>query len=301
MTVQILLSTYNGATYLKPLMDSLLMQDYPQVEIIVRDDGSNDSTVDLLQEYAATYSNVKVFYGNNIGFAKSFLKLIELSSPKADYFAFCDQDDVWQPDKILRAVKFLSQQAPPTPALYCSRLTVVNQNLEFISYSEILPKPFLFPNALVQGSIRGCTMVFNQAARQLFQEFPQTPIGHDWWVYLVVSAFGTVVYDKESRILYRQHPGNVYGISIGFIDRWKEKIARFFKYDNSHPIVEQAQDFKRIYSHSLSQGQRTSLDRLLGSRKNFLCRLNYALFCDVYRQLAWDNLILKIMLILNRV
>jgi len=301
MTVQFLLSTYNGATYLKPLMDSLLKQDYPQVEIIVRDDGSNDSTVDLLQEYTATYSNVKVFYGNNIGFAKSFLKLLQLSSPTSDYFAFCDQDDVWQPDKISRAIKFLSQRSPHTPALYCSRLTVVNQNLEFISYSEILPKPFLFPNALVQGSIRGCTMVFNQAARQLFQEFPQTPIGHDWWVYLVVSAFGNVIYDKESRILYRQHTGNVYGISLGFIDRWKEKIARFFNYDNSHPIVKQAQEFKHLYGHSLSQEQRTSLDRLLGSRKFFVWRLKYALFCDVYRQLACDNLILKVMLVLNRV
>jgi len=301
MTVQIMLSTYNGAKYLKPLMESLLKQDYPQVEIIVRDDGSSDSTVHLLREYATTCTNVKVFFGENLGFARSFLKLVELSSPTADYFAFCDQDDVWQPDKISRAVEFLSQCSPEIPALHSSRLAVVDENLKLLGYSDIPEKQLLFPNALVQNPVRGCTSVFNQAARQLFCEFPQQVSGHDWWIYLFVSAFGIVLYDQEPRILYRQHANNVHGISLGMIDRLKEKISRFINYDKSHAIMQQAQEFKRIYGSLLADKQRKTLEVFLQSRKGFWERLRYALFCDLYRQSTWDNIILKIVLLLNRV
>src|SRR5512144_1359787 len=102
MVVQVLLSTYNGAAYLKPQMESLLSQD-ARVKILVRDDGSSDGTVPLLREYQATHPDIEVVCGTNVGFAQSFLQLLTLSSPTADYIAFCDQDDVWQPGKVSRA------------------------------------------------------------------------------------------------------------------------------------------------------------------------------------------------------
>ncbi|MBW4576926.1 MAG: glycosyltransferase family 2 protein [Aphanothece sp. CMT-3BRIN-NPC111] len=281
-------------------MESLLAQDYPHVEIIVRDDGSIDNTIELLREYVTTYTNVKVIFGENLGFTRSFLKLLELSDPTADYFAFCDHDDVWQPDKISKAIEFLSQRSPEIPALYCSRLAVVDENLKLLGYSDIPQKELSFPNALVQSSVRGCTIVLNQAARQLFREFPESAMGHDSWIYLVVSAFGTILYDEEPKILYRQHSNNVYGIRLGIVDLWKEKIRRFLNYDNSHRIVKNALEFRRIYGASLSDKHSRTLERFLESRKRFWARVSYALSCEVYRQSTSEHLILKVMLILNR-
>src|SRR3989304_600067 len=303
MMVQILLSTYNGTKYLKPLMESLLAQDYPHVEILVRDDGSNDSTLDLLQEYAATHPNIKVVTGVNLGFAKSFFKLLEISSPAADYIAFCDQDDVWLQDKVSRAVKFLRSYPPWTPALYFSRLTVVNENLRLLGYTKIPRKELSFRNALVEGPEgSGCTILFNQAARQLLRTFPTWVYAHDWWIYLVVSGFGNIIYDKESRILYRQHASNVFGIPFGVLEKFRAKIHRFktgqLQYQNA---MDQAQEFMRIYGSSLPIEHKRTLEHLLENRKRFwLDRLRYALSCEVYHQSTFEHFILKALIALNR-
>src|SRR5690242_9732967 len=107
MTVQVLLSTYNGEPYLRPQLDSVLAQDYPRLTILARDDSSQDGTLALLREYAARYPALTVLSGENRGAAQSFMQLLQWSSPAADYFAFCDQDDVWHSDKISRAVEWL--------------------------------------------------------------------------------------------------------------------------------------------------------------------------------------------------
>jgi len=140
MMVQILLSTYNGVKYLKPLMESLLAQDHHHVEILVRDDGSNDGTLDLLDEYAAAHTNIKVVSGVNLGFAHSFFKLLEISSSNADYLALCDQDDVWQKDKVSRAVEILSRYSQDAPLLYGSKLTIVSENMKILGYTDLQRK-----------------------------------------------------------------------------------------------------------------------------------------------------------------
>lgn len=300
MTVQILLSTYNGARYLTPLMESLLAQDSSDVGILVRDDGSSDSTIDLLRACAATHPNVEVVYGVHLGFIKSFFKLLELASPTADYLALCDQDDMWREDKVSRAVECLGQYPSEIPALYCSRLAVVDENLQPLKYSEIPRKGLSFRNALVENQAPGCTSLVNQAARRLLEQVPSACVSHDWWVYLVVSAFGTIVYDKESRILYRRHASNVFGIPTGSIDTWRVKIRRFLKNGKEKLIVKQAEEFRRIYGSTLPDEHRKVLERFLQKRKRFRDRLRYALSCDVYRQSMRDQYILKARIALDR-
>ncbi|HLE25953.1 MAG TPA: glycosyltransferase family 2 protein [Thermodesulfobacteriota bacterium] len=303
MIVQILLSTYNGTKYIIPLMESLLGQDYPHMEILVRDDGSNDGTVELLREYAANHTNIKVVTGVNLGFAKSFFKLIEISSPNAGYIALCDQDDVWLRDKVSRAVEFLSRYPREIPALYYSRLAVVDENLKPLGYTKLPRKGLSFCNALVEGPEgSGCTILFNQAALQLLRTFPTRVYTHDWWIYLVVSGFGNIIYDKESRILYRQHDSNVFGIPFGVLEKFRAKIHRFktgqLQYQNA---MDQAQEFMRIYGSSLPIEHKRTLEHLLENRKRFwLDRLRYALSCEVYHQSTFEHFILKALIALNR-
>jgi len=300
--IQVLLSTYNGARYLRPLLDSVLAQDVPGVSVLVRDDGSDDDTATLLETYAATHPGVRVLRGENIGFALSFMRLLEVSSPAAQYVAFCDQDDIWQSEKLSRAVNGLSHCPQEVPALYCSRLTVVDQRLNPLGWSRIPKRELTFRNALVENCLAGCTMLMNQAARRiLLRAIPKDLVAHDWWTYLIVSAFGTVCFDRESRVLYRQHASNVVGIRLGSIRRLHFKIRRYWRIGSAHPVVRQAEELNRLYGPSLSSEQRRILGRFLGgSGKQFWGRLRYACFSDVYRQSAFDNLVLKALISLNR-
>jgi glycosyltransferase involved in cell wall biosynthesis len=301
MMVQILLSTYNGVKYLKPLIDSLLAQDYPNVEILVRDDGSNDGTLDLLNEYAAVHTNIMVVSGVNLGFAHSFFELLEMSSRTAEYLALCDQDDVWQKDKVSRAVEILNRYSQDTPMLYGSRLTVVGENMKFLGYTDPPRKKPSFCNAIVecpQGL--GCTMLLNQRARQLLYEFPQEIYSHDWWIHLVLCCFGTIIYDEESRILFRKHASNNLGVYSGLIDKWRIKIHRF-RTGQFQLMMNQAIEFMRIYGSSISSDERRILERLIANRqRSWRDRIRYALSCEIYHQSALEQLILRVLIALNR-
>lgn len=301
MVFQVLLSTYNGAAYLKPQMDSLLSQD-ARVKILVRDDGSSDGTVAILREYEATHPEIEVVCGPNVGFAQSFLHLLALSSPTADYIAFCDQDDVWQPGKVSRAAHILGQYSKETPALYCSRLTVVDESLSVLGESRILKRELSFRNALVECPTPGPTIVINHAARKLLLErIPRHIYSHDWWAYLVVSAFGKITFDLEPSILYRQHASNVVGTKVGFIRGLGVKIRRFWRIGKRQVVMKQAEEFLRLYGPALSAEQHRTLERFVGSsRKRFLGRLGYACSCDVYRQSAFDSVVLRALVLLNR-
>jgi glycosyltransferase involved in cell wall biosynthesis len=300
--VQVLVSTYNGAAYLKPQIDSLLAQDHAPVKILVRDDGSSDGTVALLREYQAAHPGIEVVPGANLGFAQSFLTLLTLSSPTADYIAFCDQDDVWRPGKISRATHFLKGYPKETPTFYCSRLTVVDENLGVLGQSRILKRELSFRNALVECPTPGPTIVINQPARRLLLErIPREIYSHDWWMYLVISAFGRIIFDEQSSILYRQHASNVVGTKVGFIRGLGVKIRRFWRIGQRQVVMRQAEEFNGLYGSALSAEQRWTLERFVGSsRKRFFGRLGYACSCDVYRQSAFDSLVLRALISLNR-
>jgi glycosyltransferase involved in cell wall biosynthesis len=301
MKVEVLLSTYNGMPYIGPLLESLAAQDYPDVNILIRDDGSSDGTVDLLREFAASRSNIRFIPGEHVGFMESFFKLLEISSPDADYFAFCDQDDIWLPDKISQAASFLRREPQDTAALYCSRLSVVDEDLKPLGHTPVPGKALSFRNALVEGQVPGCTAMINRAARLiLLRELPRYAYSHDWWMYLVVSAFGTVVYDREPRILYRMHAGNVFGMPTGSFGTWRTKLTLFLKERDSHPLVRQAEEFRRIFGLTLPEEKKRTLDRFIGSVDRFRDRLVYAMTCDVYRQNLRDEILLRMRIVFNR-
>jgi len=282
-------------------MDSLLNQDYPDVEILVRDDGSEDSTLSILSQYSL-FDNVTVVKGESIGVPASYFKLIEMSSPSSDYYAFCDQDDVWEPDKISRAISFLEALPRKIPAMYCSRVKIADEKLNVRALSPLPRRGPSFENALVQNIATGCTIVINKAARQLLlQGWPKRACMHDWWMYLVISAFGKVIYDPEPRILYRQHSSNVIGCKSGAMARWFGRIRRFLKSSHLRLVTEQANEFRGIYGSLIPEEKKAVLDRFIDERKTITGRVRYAFLAEVYRQSIIDNLILRLLFVLNRV
>jgi len=253
----------------------------------VRDDGSTDGTIAILRSRGLDAER-----GEHVGFVRSFAALLARSD--ADYVAFCDQDDVWLPDKVSRAVARL--EGVSGPALYCGRLAVVDERLEPRGLSPLPRRGLSFANALVESQAAGCTIVLNRAGRELIRAFPAEVVSHDWWAYLVVSAFGETLYDERPSILFRKHSGQAFGIGVGAAGTWRAKLAQARR----PGALEQVRAFAREYGDRLGEEERRVLERFLGAQDRFGSRLSYAVRPDVYRQSTRDQWLLRAKLALGK-
>jgi len=296
-TLQILLSTYDGAGFLPAQLDSLLTQTLRPTCIRVRDDGSRDDTLPILHRYRArTGGLLDLTAGSNLGATASFWALLHAADPDTDYTAFCDQDDVWLPDKLARAVAALRARGDDGPLLYCSRLTVTDRDLRPRGLSPLVRRPPVLANALVENIATGCTIVLNRSALALLrQSIPRHAVQHDWWCYLVVAAFGNVVYDPEPGILYRQHGANQVGMASG-LEMWTRRYHQFRANRGKGRLPAQAREFLALYGDRLAPAERARVQRFLAGRETVLRRLGLALHPGVYRQRPIDDLILRGML-----
>ena len=229
MKVLVLLSTYNGEKYLKEQIDSVLAQKNVDLDILVRDDGSTDNTVSLLESIEKLYSNVNVIYGSNVGCAQSFGILIREAYTNIEnysYYAFCDQDDVWFENKIEEAIKHLSEYEKDKPNLYCSNLIVTDKRLNPIGYKyDESVKLLTKGESLVCSIATGCTMLFNKKVVQLFSKMtPRRMIVHDLWIFHTCLFLGNVFYDSNGFVFYRQHGSNVIGAKLTFKEKLRSKF-----------------------------------------------------------------------------
>jgi glycosyltransferase involved in cell wall biosynthesis len=300
--VNVLLATYNGSRFLQEQLDSLGSQTTPLSRITVRDDGSTDGTVSLLEKWAAGRPNVSLLRGPRLGFAKNFFALLTNPDQESDFFAFSDQDDVWLPDKIERALRALGGCDADVPSLYCSRLELVDENLKHLSFSRI-PRRIDFANALVENVATGCTMVLNRAARNLISErLPDRAVFHDWWCYLAIAALGRVIFDETPTIKYRQHANNQVGATASRVKFFMRRLERFFRQaGGARPRSDQAQEFNRCCGALLVGRHKEILDRFLSVQGSVRERVSYSAAMDVWRQSRFDTALLRALILLGRV
>ncbi|WP_187436049.1 glycosyltransferase family 2 protein [Bradyrhizobium hipponense] len=215
--VAILLAVKDGARFLPEQLESYVQQTHRDWSLHVSDDASKDRTIELVQDFARRVSNsVTLRSGPSAGPNSNFLSLLRDTSIEADYFAFSDQDDVWCPDKLERALDLVRTVPGDHPTLYGSRTELIDREGCHSGYSMEFKKPPSFRNALVQSIAGGNTMVFNRAARELLKRVADgNVIIHDWMTYIVISAVGgTIFYDKRPSLRYRQHENNLVGANI---------------------------------------------------------------------------------------
>lgn len=212
-SIQVLLSTYNGARYLREQLDSLLSQENVDIKILVRDDGSTDDTIKILNEYQ-NRGLLAWYTGPNMRPAKSFLNLL-IQSPESEVYAFCDQDDVWKPEKMYKAICQLKTVSTDIPALYFSEKIYVDSELNEMSRFVSDEYSFTFAESLIDCNCTGCTMAINNELRKLIiTHIPDYIEMHDSWIYRVcLGCGGKIIHDDNAYILYRQHSNNVIGIN----------------------------------------------------------------------------------------
>ena len=223
--IAVLMCTYNGEKFLTEQLDSLLGQSHKNIVVWVSDDGSTDNTIIILKQYQKKFPKgwLKIINGPGKGSVINFLSLLCNPDLKADYYAFADQDDIWEENKLSISLSKISALPKTTPTLYGARTkTVTEQGIE-IGLSSIFSKTPCFENALVQSIAGGNTMLMNDVAANIMKQAGVIEvISHDWWAYMLISgAGGTVIYDKQPSLLYRQHDNNQIGANMGWLAKAK--------------------------------------------------------------------------------
>jgi glycosyltransferase involved in cell wall biosynthesis len=303
--IAILLCTYNGARFLPAQLDSLAAQTFADWQLFVSDDGSSDDTLAIVSQYKDRLgaAPVQVRKGPCQGFVKNFLSLACDPALAFDFYAYCDQDDVWQPEKLARAVERLSSGPPHVPAMYCSRTMLIDDQDRTLGYSRAYRRQPSFHNALVQSLASGNTIVLNEAARRLLMACgsdAKIP-SHDWWSYLLVSgAGGTVYYDQEPQVRYRMHGQNVIGTNTGLRNRIRRLYmlsrGRFVRWTEMHVAAlepfrpHMTPDNRALYDLFRASRQRGFFGRQIGFLKS-----------GVYRQTFLDNLGLIVAVVVRKI
>lgn len=270
--IDILMSTFNGERYLGEQVRSILGQSFTEFRLVVRDDGSSDHTLALIEEFCREDERVRLLSDGegNLGLRRSFMRLVEASV--SEYFMFADQDDVWRPDKIersLAAVKQLESTSNKSePLLVFTDLKVVNEQLETIGeslwhYQRLRPEISQdWKRLLAQNVVTGCTILANRAAAQVSLPFALPEMMHDHWVAVNAARHGKIGYINEPTVLYRQHSDNAEGSrdfglkyaagkSLGLgerIDFYKKAAAHFGNVTAGELLrLKAAENLKRLF------------------------------------------------------
>lgn len=225
--VLVLLAVHEGARFLSPQLQSIAAQEFVDWRLLISVDGSRDGSRDICEAFAANHppGRVHVIDGPQAGIAANFRKLLQQGARTGLPLALADQDDVWFPDRLSRALRSLYGLGPG-PVLYGSRTLICHEDLTPVYLSARPRYPLTFANALIQNVISGHTMVLNSEAAQLVARADKVTgdiVIHDWWIYQIVTACGgTVFLDDLPSVYYRQHAGNTIGANWGL----RASIAR---------------------------------------------------------------------------
>ena len=209
--VQVHLATHNGAKFVTEFLESLLSQEDVTINLLVNDDSSKDSTVEIINSYKDKFHTLTLqtsnFSSANLNFTSIYQRKLNMQP-----IAFADQDDIWFPNKILTAVRYFEKIVDP--CLFYSLVTL-NNGKNFPTSPSNNPVHSLFRN-----SAMGCTQVMNQTLISLFDAMPKfddlsdhnSIIPIDWWRFFVSVNFGTVYLHRKPLMHYRIHKGNTIGI-----------------------------------------------------------------------------------------
>ena len=303
--ITILLATYNGAKFLAEQLQSFAAQTHTNWSLLISDDGSTDVTLEIIQGFITKNPGYKIEFikGPRTGATANFLSL--LCHPKAagPYFALSDQDDIWFPDKLERALTALKAADPDQPALYGARTVVVDKDMTQTGVSPLFQRPPSFQNALVQNIMGGNTMVMNAPAqRRIAQAGPDVDVtSHDWWLYqLITGTGGTVLYDPEPALYYRQHEANVIGSNSSKSAKlrriqllFKRRFAQWNE-QNSKTLTQHAAHLTPENQHTLQEF--VQLRALRGLKAALMYRKS-----GIHRQGALGNIALICAAMLGRI
>ena len=292
-TVAVLMSTFNGEKYLVEQIESILPQLRNQDRLVIRDDGSTDSTVSIIKSFAD--ARIVLFEGENIGFVGSFFWMLFHVESSHTVYLLADQDDIWDHDKVDRAYESVGRVN--MAALYCTRLRLVDAGNKLIGLSPNFRNQPSFWNAACENIATGCTIAVNKAALDVVRSVPwklfsANQIGyHDWWLYLTISQFGAVYFDPLPSINYRQHGANFVGMGAG-IGRYLTIWRAIRKKSWTGILVRQLRFFDMVYGNRIPPTERVLLQRLF-TGSSWRIAMNLVTSSNLRRQSPGGSLVFR--------
>ncbi len=275
MSILVLLSTYNGEAYIKEQLDSLFSQKDVEVSVLVRDDGSSDGTHQILDSFKDRFS-LEWYKGEHFGVQKSYMELMEMAESKDfDYFAFCDQDDVWDEDKLsvgLRRVRRCEERwGLDVPILYYSGQHLVDKNLNLIEEHILKRHRTNYARFLVNDAA-GCTEVFNRRLLDIAVQYePGYMLTVDTWILKICLAVGgKMIVDPEAHLSYRQHGNNTVGVKRDIIS----KIRKSKNYISVQHVSRQMAELRTGYSDMIVDEYMEIINDVSMYKKSFRKKLS---------------------------
>ena len=295
-SVVVLLSSYNGEKYIKAQIDSILNQKDVDVHLVIRDDGSTDNTVQIVKQY---YSDrIKLIKGKNIGYINRFDFLLR-NAPVADFYAYADQDDVWLNDKLIKAIEYFDED---TPMLYAGNAYVTDENLNKKTlFNKRENNYFNHVCKILNSGAQGCTLVFNDKLRRKMNEYcPINLWPHDYWITTVCLFIGSVVYDAEPHMLYRQHSFNVTGGDIGLKNKMRKSMDSL-KRSLTGPWSKLADDLLKGYGDLILGEDKEVLTELVAYKKSVKNKIKLLLNSNFIKENWIKTVFLRALILFNRV
>ena len=299
--VAILLSSYNGEQYIKEQIESIYNQTYKDFHLYIRDDGSDTKCVELLRGLSKEYG-FTLFEGDNLGFAKSFMWLLE-NVKDAEYYAFADQDDIWKKDKLERAVCWFEEACKngeikgKRPALFHSAYDVIDDSGKVIDHFYFPEKGYDFRRTITENHYSGFSMVTNRSLRNLMIRGEADKIGyHDWWAAMIVHAFGVSYSDDKVMALHRSHGDNVTTFNLSTRIKWLMETMK-----NESDIHERAMEFDRCFGEKMKSRDKKILDLFTNDRYNLLHALKKCFYLRRWRPIISSEIVVRFLMLAGRI
>lgn len=306
--VLILLSAYNGEKYLAEQLDSLYSQQDVEINILARDDGSQDNTIQILGQYALRHGNIEILQGRNTGAAASFRLLIKEAVenyPDFDYYSFCDQDDVWLPSKLITAVTELEKSDSKYKFFECDYKLVDSRLIPIANRSHVEKNNDL-ASVLMSNHSLGCTQTLNYNLLELIDKFYNNMPSdmkctlHDAVANRMAWAVNShIVQSGMQLLLYRQHEANEVGAPSDKLQVFKNRIKRLSK--NKHDKKKIAGILLKSLPADTNNETLRFIDLFAHYDENLFNRFKLILSKNMRRKSATDNLMFSLMVLFGYV
>lgn len=297
--VNILLSTYNGSKYVEKQIYSILRQEYTDFKIYIRDDGSSDNTVAVVEKIIDNNDisdRVVLIRGDNVGFCRSFGKLLECSD-EGDYWAFCDQDDYWLPQKLKWAIELLEKQNNSIPILYHGNFSFVDSDMVFLKEYSPNIAGYDMRKSLTSSICYGFTCVINKELRKILLESEFANIqSHDWYAAMIATTFGKILFDQRVVALHILHNANDSPVSfVQKIKRGKILLTQESFY------TQNCREFYNKYKNMLDPEQKAMLKRFLNYKYNIADALYKAFYPKRWNDNLGIEIILRCLMLIGKI
>ncbi|MBO4862958.1 MAG: glycosyltransferase [Eubacterium sp.] len=294
--VAILMSTYNGDKYIVKQLDSIYNQTFKNIKVFIRDDGSDKSFIEKLNQLKEKY-DFELVLGKNIGFVGSFFELLE-SAQGFDLYSFADQDDYWFPHKIELAVKWFEKYGDEnTPMLFHSAYNNMDVNTGKTHLFYFPNKSYSFRRSITENHYSGFSMTINSKMRDYMLLGDYTKIGyHDWWAAMIAHSLGKGYSDGRVMAIHYTHGKNYTTFNIKTRFEWLIQNIK-----KKSDISCRTKEFYNCFGDRLKEPDRRMLELFVFDKYDLFKSIKKAFYVHRWRPIISSEIVIRMLMLIGRI